>query len=408
MSLGDKIENSANTVLGLSSSLAGIVAGGYAAHLAADIATVPEGASLLTLPGGLATGAAAGAQLTHRNNIGEKIDGLNPLHNASESSESSSYRGEDPLDTHPRDIKEIRSMLEPEEKEEIVEIGESSMTVHEDLDTVLNPSERSLLSKVFQPGYDPADYFSGEHRLFLTIGSEAKREDTSEAVEKIVYDEVKGLKGEYKLLDNNTRSSVFWATYVDQEQETLLQVPRDGEDFQDRIERVERVRENKKVLDQADQYIDQVLENKENQKIRHGRVDYEWLQKNEDIVRQEIEGGIETAADNYETIVVEANGNPVPVLVAEYNDEMDDWRDDTSYRENKNRFRAVGKYIDALIHQGIFTAVPNDYFDDYDGMNDMYIDSVTGEIGVSDLGELPGYLDNNHTRPDTPKVSVKS
>lgn len=341
-------------------------------------------------------------------NIGEKIDELNPLYNGSSENTETGYRSEDPLDTHPRDIKEIRKMLEPEEKEEIVKLAEDSMTVQDDLGPVLNTDEKSPLSKIFNPRYDPADHFSEELGVFLTIGREANKDDAGEAVEKIVYDEVNGLKGEYKLVDNNTRSSVFWATYVDREQETLLQAPRNGDNFQDRIERVKRVQENKRVLDQADQYLDQVLEHEENQKVSHGTVDYEWLQKNEDIVRKEIEGGINTAADNYETVVVDAGGTPVPTIVADYNDDLDDWRDDTCFRENKVRFKAIGKYIDALIHQGIFTAVPNDYFDEYDGMSDMYIDTDTGEIGVSDLGELPSYLDNDHTRPETPEVSVRA
>lgn len=408
MSLGDKIESGSNKMLGLSSVLCGTGAGAYTAHLTADMAALPEGASIMAIPGGIVAGLAMSAQLTHRNNIGENIDGLNPLHEENSKDSEAAYREEDPLNTHPEDIREIKKILEPEEQEEIIELADDSMTVHEELDNVLGTENRGLLSKIFQPSYDPTDHFSDEYGLFLTIGSEAKKEEVSETVEKIVYDEVKGLKGEYKLLNNNSRSSVFWATYVDRDQETLLQAPRKGKDFQDRLERVERVRENKRVLDEADKYIDDVLEKEENKKVSHGTVDYEWLQENEDLVRNEIEDGIETASQNYETAIVESNGTPVPVIVADYNEKLDEWVVDTDYNENKERFKAVGKYIDALVEQEIFTAVPNDYFDEYEGINDMYINGETGDVEVSDLGELPGYVDNKQTRPKTPEVSVKT
>lgn len=408
MSLGDKIERGSNKISELSSVLGGTGAGTYTAHLTADMAALPEGANLMAIPGGLVAGLAAGAQLTHRNNIGEKIDRLNPLHEEDTEEPEKLYREEDPLNTHPEDIQEIKKILDPEEKEEIIELAEDSMTIHGNLETALGTGKRSLINKIFQPGYDPADHFPDEYGLFLEIGSEAKKENVSEAVEKIVYDEIRGLEGDYKLLDNNSLSSVFWATYVDRDRETLVQAPRKGKDFEDRIERVERARENKRVLDEADKYIDQVMERGENKSVSHGTVDYEWLQENEELVRSEIEGGISTASEDYETAIVDSNGMPVPIIVADYNDKLNQWVEDTDYNENRERFKAVGKYIDALVEQEIFTAVPNDYFDEYEGISDMYINGETGDIEVSDLGELPTYVDNKRTRPKTPEVSVKT
>ena len=337
--------------------------------------------------------------------VTERINELNPSQDR-QSEINSSYNEKDPLSTHTEDIKEIREMLDRDEREKVISGANNGLVEHDNLDEALKGVDRTLLGKMIRPSYDPADEFSNEYGLFLDIGSQSEQEEVNGAVEKIVYGEVNGLEGEYKLIDNNPRSSRFWATYVDREEETLLQAPRKRNSFEDSLERVERVRENKEVLDQADEYLDQVLEVDENRTVGDNTIDYEWLQENEELVREEIEGGIETASEEYQSAIVEVKGQAVPVIVADYNDQLDNWVEDTDFQENEDRFRAVGKYIDALIEQGVYTAVPNDYFDEHYGVNDMYINEETGEVGVSDLGELASCVDDEYTRPSTPEVSV--
>ena len=235
---------------------------------------------------------------------------------------------------------------------------------------------------------------------------------SEEWIEQLGLGEVKGLDLRFrKPLDN---SGDYKLGYVDEHKDYFLQVPRKGETFSEKLERVKIWKENKETLDQAQKYIDEILRESGRKTVFRGNVpleiDYDYLQSHEDILRDEIEDGVPTPSQDYDIIITEQDGQPLPVMVGEFNTSMIENRreleDLDNYEEIVERQKVVAMYMDAMIDQGLFENALEEYWygrtSKREGIKNMFYEVENDRVGVVDLGEK-----KDRTSPDRmPEVTV--
>jgi len=229
-----------------------------------------------------------------------------------------------------------------------------------------------------------------------------EQDRTDEWIDDIIYGEINGFHSDFK---TNTRyRGTFKTGYVDREKEVFVQAPIKGDTFNEAMKRVQTWKENKETLDQADQYLEQVLSKKGTESHFNGftniEVDYDFLQQHEDTLRKEVEDGIMTPSENYNIVVTSHNGEPLPVLVGDFNSEMVEKESNIYSQENSeeilNRRQILGMYMDALMVEGEFEGRLGDFWysesEKYgrEQTKNMFYDSKTDTVGVTDIGECLG------------------
>lgn len=241
---------------------------------------------------------------------------------------------------------------------------------------------------------------------------EQEQDQVDEWVDEKIFGDINGLQGEYKT--NINYSGDFKTGYVDRDQEEFVQAPRNGDTFDEAMERVQTWKENKETLDQADQYLDEILEKEGKRTASTGLVDieinYDLLRENEDTLREELEGGISTPSENYDIVVTSHDGDPLPVLVGDFNSEMiergSDLYDLENSEEVQERKQVLGMYMDALMEEEEFEGHIADYwFSEGQGRENtknMFYDPETDTVGVTDIGEYVG-----EEPEEVPEVSVE-
>jgi hypothetical protein len=240
-----------------------------------------------------------------------------------------------------------------------------------------------------------------EFDLFRDLYRMAEEKDeVDEWVDERVYGEINGFRGDFRT--NRNYSGDFKTGYVDRENEVFVQAPKHGDTFEGAMERVQTWRENNETLDQADQYLDQILENEGTKTASRGlidiEIDYDFLRKHEETLRDEVEGGIMTPSENYGIVVTSHEGEPLPVLVGDFNQDMvergSDMYDLEDSEEVKNRKQILGMYMDALMEEDEFEGHLADYWFDEgcgrEATKNMFYDLETDTVGVTDIGEHMG------------------
>jgi hypothetical protein len=335
----------------------------------------PEGAALTTgMLGSLAGGLVLGGKMSQQidGQIADRIDSMKP---------QSMKSGEIYLDgTDPFDLRLDSSdySLSKEQKQQIKEEYELEEVRHHNV----------------------------THYVHDQLNDEGQAD---EWVEELGLGEINGFQREFRAQGGDSGS--FKRGYVDEEQEYFVQAPKRGDTFQEALERVETWKENKEALDQADQYLDQVLEKEGTEEVSKGlvdiEIDYDFLQENEEILREEIEDGVMTPSENYDIVVTSHDGDPFPVLVGEYNADMVEHGvpEEVSSDELTHRKQVVGMYMDSLVNEGVFEGTFGDYWKDEgygrEQTKNMFYDAETDTVGVTDVGEYKGEAPD-----DMPDLSI--
>lgn len=238
-----------------------------------------------------------------------------------------------------------------------------------------------------------------------------EEDDSPEWIENLAYDEINGFQNRFTT--SYKFNGDFKHGYVDEDEEVFIQAPKRGDTFQETVKRVKTWKENKDTLDQADQYLEQVLSKQGKESLNEGPVeidiDYEFLRENEKTLRKELEGGIASPSENYDIVVTSHDGEPLPVLVGDYKADMIERRGEMVELENreevKERKKVLGMYMDALIAEGEFEGHLGDFWIDEgygrEKTKNMFYDPEVDTVGVTDIGEYRG-----KDPDDMPDISV--
>jgi len=278
----------------------------------------------------------------------------------------------------------------------------------------LNSLSREQREKVTQQTErDPTDAFS----LAEYSQQEIESQQAEKWVEEIAFGEIDGLQGQY--WSSYDFCGAFKTGYLDEANEVFVQAPTKGDTFQETLENVQSWKENKETLDQAEKYIDQVLEKTGTKVVSNGEnlgqteIDYDFLREKEEILRQEIEGGIMTPSENYDVVITSYEGQPLPILVGEYNPDMVEGENkigEQKAQEVEQRKQVLGMYMDTLIEEQVFEGVPGDFWyqetveDGRKQTKNMFYDPEQDRVGLTDIGE---YRSGTKTPEDLPQVDVK-
>jgi hypothetical protein len=237
---------------------------------------------------------------------------------------------------------------------------------------------------------------------------------SEEWIEQLGLGNIEGLDRRFrKPLDH---SGDYKVGYVDEHKDYFLQVPKKGETFSEKFERVKTWKENKKTLNQAQKYIDEVLQESGRKTVFRNNVpleiDYDYLRNRERVLRDEIEDGITTPSEDYNIIVTECDGQPLPVMIGEFNTSMiedqSELEDLDNYEEIIERQKVVAMYMDSMIDQGLFENALEEYWygrtNGREGIKNMFYDVEDDSVGIVDLGEKRGDASPNRT----PEVELPS
>jgi len=225
---------------------------------------------------------------------------------------------------------------------------------------------------------------------------------------------IKGLDRRFrKPLDH---SGDYKVGYVDEYKNYILQVPKKGETFSEKLERVKIWKENKETLNQAQKYIDEIMAESGRKTVFRDNVplevDYDYLQNRESVLRDEIGDGIITPSEDYNIIVTECNSQPLPVMIGEFSTSMienqSELEDLDNYEEIIERQKVVAMYMDSMIDQGLFENALEEYWygrtNGREGIKNMFYDIENDRVGVVDLGEKRGRASPNRM----PEVKIPS
>lgn len=202
--------------------------------------------------------------------------------------------------------------------------------------------------------------------------------------------------------------------YKDKEEEILVQVPKDleYENFERALEQVNTWKQNYETLEQADHHLDEILDRDGvvpvNRSTSYAVIDYNFLNENEEMLRRDVEGGIASPTDNCEVLITSFNGEPLPVLVSDYNSDITEAPESSNedFEEIQKRRKLLGTYMHALVEHGYFEASDGDFWffskEDPEIVTNTFYNPETLEVGVSDLGEKLEYSEE----PDMPNVTL--
>lgn len=235
------------------------------------------------------------------------------------------------------------------------------------------------------------------HHLDRFIKDELDRQESLKWVENKALGNINGIGTRFRR--PLSHGGDYKQGYVGEDKQLFVQVPKKGETFEEKLERVYTWKKNKEKLDQADQYIDQILDNQGIKTVFRSNepleIDYRYLNNNEDILKDEITGGIPTPSENYEILITEQDEQPIPVLLGEYNQEMIEDHRELSSRENYEdileRQKTVAMYIEGLIEEGLFENAFEEYWygrqNGPEGIKNMFYQPEDDIVGVTDIGE---------------------
>lgn len=223
-----------------------------------------------------------------------------------------------------------------------------------------------------------------------------------------VHSEIPGLDPEFRT--NDWHSGTYKHGYVDRNNELFIQVPKRGANFQEQLERVQVWRENIKTLNNAEEYLEQILDKKGVEIVNHQRIseiDYDFLSRNEELLRKDVEGGISKPCEEYQMIITSNDQHPIPLLIGEYNPEITEEQIGMNEESEEvlKRKKLLGTYIDALASLGEYQSCTGDYLipeheqGRFGETKNMFYDPETDIVGVKDLGEQ--VVENPDQTPDT-------
>jgi len=244
------------------------------------------------------------------------------------------------------------------------------------------------------------------------VEQQVEQGELNDWVREIGFGEIKGLEGQFRT--NKFHTGTYKQGYIDQQNQVFVQAPKRGDTFQETLERVQTWKNNKEVLDEADRYLEQILEREGTEtvetELREITLDYDFLRENEELLRKDIENGIITPSKDYQVIISSQRGEPIPLMVSEYRQDMMEHDLDVENPEQvKKRKEVLGTYMDALINEGVFESaigdynVPLKYQKTSKGTRNMFYDPEKDRVGLTDLGEHI----NGQAQPEIPEIDIK-
>lgn len=235
--------------------------------------------------------------------------------------------------------------------------------------------------------------------------------EVDEWVKQIGFGEIKGLEGQFRT--NASHTGTYKQGYIDEQNEIFVQAPKRGDTFQETLQRVQTWKNNKQALQEADKYLDGILGREGTEtvetELREMTLDYDFLSENEKMLRKDVENGIMTPSQQYQVIISSHNGEPIPLMVSQYREDMMEHELDVENEEQvKKRKKVLGTYIDALINEGVFESavgdynVPLKYRKTEKETRNMFYDPQQDRVGLTDLGEHI----NGQAQPEIPEIDI--